>query len=75
MYYLSLLYFISSESVYIFFNHDLMPRECFVFYRIFINADDPNSLWADIYKFEFFLTLMTIMFLGLILKINILPFI
>ena len=33
------------------------------------------SRWADIYKFEFRLTLMTIMFLGLILKIYILPFI
>ena len=33
------------------------------------------SRWADIYKFEFRLTVMTIMFLGLILKINILPFI
>ena len=32
-----------------------------------------DSRWADIYKFEFRLTLMTIMFLGLILKINILP--
>ena len=33
------------------------------------------SRWADIYNFEFRLTLMTIMFLCLILKINILPFI
>ena len=33
------------------------------------------SRWADIYKFVFRLTLMTIMFIGLILKIIILPFI
>ena len=29
-----------------------------------------DSRWADIYKFEFRLTLMTIMFLVIILKIN-----
>ena len=34
-----------------------------------------SSRWADIEKFEFRLTLMTIMFIGLILKINISPFI
>ena len=34
-----------------------------------------SSRWADIHKFEFCLTLMTIMFLGVILKINILSFI